>query len=132
MCAYNKLHTLECAVQPLGLILAYKSDFITNHAHILLNRNRTKHVYSIYSRKPPAEVHSILTGMGVELVIVEDAWCFKHHFKPGCAFAEVWDSEEPDNRHRPLFCHLLHSVTPPGFQLVFVNGHYRVLRLKGQ
>ena len=119
-------------MQLLGFILTCNSDLITNHTRILLDRNRTKHVYSIYSRKTPAEVHSILTGMGVEFVIVEDAWCFKHHSKPGCAFADVWGSEEPGSRHRLLFCQLLHSVTPPSFQLVFVNGHYQVLRVERQ
>lgn len=50
---------------------------------IIICRNRTKQVYSIFSRKPATEIHSILHGMGVDYVISEDGWCGKYRDKPG-------------------------------------------------
>lgn len=94
-----------------------------------LPRNRTKYVYMIYSRKPPMEVHSVLQGMGVKYVVVEDGWCSKQ-YRPGCAFHEVWDYEDTENRERPVFCELLRHTIPPPFLLVFENKTYRVLQVQ--
>ena len=91
-----------------------------------LARNRAKKVYTVFSRKPPSEIHSILHEMAVNYVIIEDAWCTKQ-YRPGCAFYEVWDEEDPDNRDRPVFCQLLHSHIPPLFKQVFLNKTYCVL-----
>ena len=91
-----------------------------------LARNRAKKVYTVFSRKPPSEIHSILREMAVNYAIIEDAWCRKQ-YRPGCAFYEVWDEEDPDNRDRPVFCQLLHSHIPPPFKQVFLNKTYRVL-----
>lgn len=57
---------------------------IVNHPHYedAGLRNRTKQVYTIFSRKPSSEVHSILRAMSVEYVIVEDGWCEKR-YRPG-------------------------------------------------
>lgn len=46
-------------------------------------RNRTKHVYTVFSRKPAPEIHAILHGMGVHYVICEDSWCRRTGYKPG-------------------------------------------------
>ena len=63
--------------------------------------------------------------MAVNYVIVEEVWCTKQ-YRPGCAFYEVWDVEDPANRDRPVFCQLLHDHIPPPFKQVFLNRTYRV------
>ena len=57
---------------------------IVNHPHYedAALRQRSKQVYTIFSRKPPGQVHSILRGMEVDYVIVEDWWCEKS-YRPG-------------------------------------------------
>ena len=42
---------------------------------VCVHRNRTKLVYSLFSRKSPSAVHAILRGLGVDYVISEDSWC---------------------------------------------------------
>lgn len=43
----------------------------------LLYRERTLKVYSIFSRQPPEQVYATLLGMGVDYVILDEAWCFQ-------------------------------------------------------
>ena len=95
-------------------------------SRLFLTRNCTKNMYTVFSWKSPSEIHSILHEMAVNYVIIEDAWCTKQYC-PGCAFYEVWDEEDPDNRDRPVFCQLLHSHIPPLFKQAFLNKTYRVL-----
>lgn len=40
-------------------------------------RNRTKLVYSLYSRKPVEEVVKNLETLGVEYVVLENSWCVR-------------------------------------------------------
>lgn len=85
-------------------------------------------VYTIYSRKPSTEVHSILRSLKVTHVVVEEAWCFKS-YRAGCSFREVWDHIDPANRDNPVFCEALAQDIPQEFKLVFENNSYRVLQL---
>ena len=52
---------------------------IVNHPHYedAGLRNRTHHVYQMYSRKPAEEIHRTLADMGVNYVIVEKTWCYQ-------------------------------------------------------
>lgn len=65
----------------LRLALVYISDDISSGCD--LYRNRTKHVYTIFSHKSPSEIHSILDGMGVDYVISEDGWCRRQRHVSG-------------------------------------------------
>ena len=85
-------------------------------------------MYTIYSRKPPEEVHSSLKGLGVTHVIVEDVWCNKR-YRPGCALHEVWDEVDPDNQQGSIFCQSIQDHIPSQFKLVFKNRSYWILQL---
>ncbi len=102
--------------------------FVTLCALLLTSyRARTKLVYSVYSRQPPSLVAASLRSLAVSHVIVEGVWCHKA-YKDGCSFGEVWDSEDPSNRHRPLFCDLIGQEID-GFKTVFRNNDYTVLEI---
>ena len=85
-------------------------------------------VYTIYSHKPSAEVHSTLKELGVTHVVVEDIWCAKQ-YRGGCAFHEVWNLIDPDNRDKPVFCDIIKENIPDQFKLVFKNPSYRILQV---
>ena len=54
---------------------------VVNHPHYEHSkvRRRTELVYQIYSRKSPEEIHSTLKSLKVEMVIVEDSWCYNRY-----------------------------------------------------
>ena len=58
-------------------------------------RERTKKVYTVFSRKIPSEVYKNLVSLKVEYLILSAPWCLTTT-RCGCALTEVWDIEEPD------------------------------------
>ena len=91
-------------------------------------RERTHCVYQIYSRKPPVVVHSTLTSLGVDYVIIEDTWCHQRS-REGCSMGEVWDLEDEKNRGNSLFCEVARRGVPKPFKKAFENDAYLVLRV---
>lgn len=85
-------------------------------------------MYSVYSRKPSAEIHSKLSQLLVTHVVVEQPWC-KKRIRRGCSLAEVWDEEDPINQGKPQFCQMILQTIPDQFKLVFSNDVYVVLQL---
>ena len=81
-------------------------DVVRKCAYACLLRIRTKLVYSMYSRKPPTEIHAILANMGVHFVIVDHSWCARD-YRLGCSLYQVWDIEDVMNRGRPTFCEMI-------------------------
>lgn len=62
-------------------------------------------------------------------MIIEGTWCHKT-YREGCWFGDVWDGEDPDNQGRPMFCELVEEGEElPGFEIVFKNKVYTVLKL---
>lgn len=53
----------------------------------LFYRERTKKVYSMYSRKPVEEVKQNLIDLQVDYAILEDSWCLRKT-RSGCNHAE--------------------------------------------
>ncbi|KAL5497342.1 hypothetical protein EMCRGX_G013803 [Ephydatia muelleri] len=117
---------------------------IVNHPHFEHSeaRIRTKLVYSMYSRRPPTEIHAILANMGVHFVIVDHSWCARD-YRLGCSLYQVWDIEDVMNRGRPAFCEMIsdqkmirdqdvvpHRDTVLPFTEVFQNKQYHVLKVQ--
>ncbi|XP_052093722.1 probable C-mannosyltransferase DPY19L1 [Mytilus californianus] len=103
---------------------------IVNHPHYedAGLRERTKKVYSMYSRKPAEELKRLMKEMKVNYVILEDSWCNRRS-KPGCQMAEIWDLEDRKNRGKEPLCSILQRDPKPYFKTVFKNAVYSVLKL---
>ncbi|CAL1546396.1 unnamed protein product [Lymnaea stagnalis] len=103
---------------------------IVNHPHYedIGLRERTKLVYSIYSRKPLQEVKANLDKLGVKFIILEDPWCSQRS-KQGCSLPEIWDIEDIENRGKQAACHKIKKNPQPFFKPVFRNQGYHVYQL---
>ncbi|XP_072268333.1 protein C-mannosyl-transferase DPY19L1 isoform X2 [Pyxicephalus adspersus] len=103
---------------------------IVNHPHYedAGLRERTKRVYSMYSRKPSKEVKKILMKMGVHYFILEDGWCTRRT-RTGCTMSEIWDIEDPANAGKAPLCSVLAKESLPHFATVFENNVYKVLKI---
>ncbi|CAJ0578505.1 unnamed protein product, partial [Mesorhabditis spiculigera] len=79
---------------------------ITNHPHYedVGIRERTLKVYSMFSKKPIAEVHAMLKGMGMNYFIFQTMNCAPHHARAECSYRSMWDLHDPTNRNRPSLC----------------------------
>jgi len=105
---------------------------IVNHPHYEDTglRERTKKVYSVFSRRNPAEVHKTLVDLKVEYLVLTKPWCLTTSMN-GCAITEAWDKEEPalkENARKPL-CPRLFKNTPSPFVKLFQNEEYVILRV---
>ena len=104
---------------------------IVNHPHYEDSgvRERTKKVYTVFSRKTPSEVHKHLTDLRVDYMVLSNAWCLTTE-RHGCALTEVWDNEEPEKKVKSSpVCPILWKKTPMPFVKVFQNSDYVVLRV---
>jgi len=102
---------------------------IVNHPHFedVGSRERTKKVYTVYSRRSPKEVHNILTDMKVDYLVLSRPWCLSVS-RGGCAITELWDLEDNENKHRSPVCPQLWKKPGP-FARVFSNSEYQLLQL---
>ncbi|XP_037804782.1 probable C-mannosyltransferase DPY19L1 [Penaeus monodon] len=103
---------------------------IANHPHYEHAglRERTKKVYSVYSRRSAETVYETLLSMKVNYVVLEETWCLRKN-RPGCGMVDLWDVEEPQNRHKPSLCPRLFHRSPAPFHRVFDNGMFVVLQV---
>merc|ERR1719309_887997 len=105
---------------------------IVNHPHYedVGIRDRTKKVYTVFSRMSKEEVHRNLVGLKVEYLILHAGWCLSVE-RNGCALTEVWDQEDPSlkNQGREPLCPQLWHKTPLPFVKMFKNKEYAVLRV---
>ncbi|XP_071454391.1 protein C-mannosyl-transferase DPY19L1 [Hetaerina americana] len=105
---------------------------IVNHPHYedAGLRERTKKVYSVFSRKTIPVVYKTLLLMKVDYVVLEESWCFGAS-KSGCSMTDIWDVEDPDSKNRPPVCPVLFRLVPDPypFRRVFVNDDYAVLQV---
>ncbi|KAE9419640.1 hypothetical protein Angca_009801 [Angiostrongylus cantonensis] len=85
---------------------------IVNHPHYedAGIRDRTKKVYSMFSRKPLSEVHEVLKKMGVNYFIFQVFNCAPDPVRPYCAYRGMWDEEDKENLERVSNCDLLHAA----------------------
>ncbi|KAG7258396.1 hypothetical protein CRUP_001560 [Coryphaenoides rupestris] len=103
---------------------------IVNHPHYedAGLRERTKMVYSMYSRMSGETVKSNLMQLGVQYFVLEDSWCTRRT-RPGCSMPEIWDVEDPQNAGKVPFCSLVTRDARPHFNTVFHNSIYKVLKV---
>ncbi|XP_067837929.1 dpy-19-like 1, like isoform X2 [Heptranchias perlo] len=104
---------------------------IVNHPHYedAGLRERTKHVYAMYSRKSAEEVKNGLLRLGVDYFIFEDSWCLRKT-RPGCSMPEIWDVEDLQNVRKTPLCSILSKSPAPHFTPVFQNDVYKVFKIK--
>lgn len=102
---------------------------IINHPHYedANLRERTKKVYTLFSRKSIEEVHKILKSVGAQYIVLERQWCFGQT-REGCRMVDIWDTEDPDNMENESVCQRLFVGASP-FIRVFGNDEYSVLKL---
>uniref|UniRef100_A0A8R1I1F4 C-mannosyltransferase dpy-19 n=1 Tax=Caenorhabditis japonica TaxID=281687 RepID=A0A8R1I1F4_CAEJA len=81
---------------------------IVNHPHYehVGIRERTLKVYSMFSKKPIAEVHQVLKSMGVDYFIFQLMNCANDVKRPECVYRGMWDEEDPANSGRTSLCDL--------------------------
>ncbi|XP_057689573.1 dpy-19-like 1, like [Corythoichthys intestinalis] len=103
---------------------------IVNHPHYedAGLRERTKLVYSMYSRMSADTVKSNLNKLGVDFFVLEDSWCTRRT-RPGCSMPEIWDVEDPQNKGKIPLCTLISRHSQPHFTTVFANHIYKVLKV---
>ncbi|KAJ1350897.1 hypothetical protein KIN20_006811 [Parelaphostrongylus tenuis] len=85
---------------------------IANHPHYedAGIRDRTKKVYSMFSKKPIDEVYDVLKKMGVNYFIFQLFNCAPDLVRPHCAYRGMWDEVDKENLKRVSNCDLLHAA----------------------
>ncbi|XP_047455192.1 dpy-19-like 1, like isoform X2 [Mugil cephalus] len=103
---------------------------IVNHPHYedAGLRERTKLVYSMYSRMSGETVKRNLMKLGVDFFVLEDSWCTRRT-RPGCSMPEIWDVEDPQNVGKVPLCNHMSRNSRPHFTTVFSNDIYKVLKV---
>lgn len=103
---------------------------IVNHPHYEHSgiRERTKLIYTIYSKRDAQEIFNNLRRLQVQYIIMEDIWCNKQ-YRQGCAFHDIYLMDFPQDKNQPIFCLLVTKKIPPQFKEVFINKNYQVLQL---
>ncbi|EFP06297.1 CRE-DPY-19 protein [Caenorhabditis remanei] len=81
---------------------------IINHPHYehVGIRERTLKVYSMFSKKPVAEVHKTMKEMGVNYFVFQLMNCSNDERRPECVYRGMWDEEDPKNSARTSLCDL--------------------------
>ncbi|XP_062842123.1 dpy-19-like 1, like isoform X2 [Trichomycterus rosablanca] len=103
---------------------------VVNHPHYedAGLRERTKLVYSMYSRKSAEQVKKNLMKLQVDYFILEESWCTRRT-RPGCSMPEIWDVEDPGNAGKTPLCTLMGRDSRPHFTTIFQNHIYKILRV---
>lgn len=104
---------------------------IVNHPHYEHAglRERTRKVYSVYSRRTPSELHAIISSLQAQYLVLGYQWCHRH-MRPGCGLTDIWDTIEGKQQDRQPVCATLEgSLNPMPFKRVFTNEEYTILKL---
>ncbi|KAL7020399.1 hypothetical protein ACKWTF_011511 [Chironomus riparius] len=116
-------------------------------AHILLSTNRpivnhplieypemierTKSLYSIFSKRQSTDVYNQLVKLRVQYVVIPYESCFIAS-KDGVRLIDIFDYIEPENYDKKAFCVSLFQKSNPSFMKVFENVKYIVIQIFSQ
>ncbi|KAG5673624.1 hypothetical protein PVAND_003653 [Polypedilum vanderplanki] len=106
---------------------------ITNHPLIEYPDmiERTKSLYSIFSKRQSTEVYNQLVKLRVQFVVIPYESCFLSS-KDGVRLIDIFDYIEPENYDKKAFCVSLFQKTNPTFLKVFENVKYIVIQIFSQ
>ena len=137
MCEYTAMRMcvhVYCCMYVCACVLLYvcvcMCTVVCMCVHVY--RQRTKEVYTIYSRKSMEEVHRSLLRLQVTHVVVEPPWC-REQGKSNCPLPHVWDLEDHAHWRHPTFCSQVlnyNNISTLYFDIVFHNDFYTVLQVK--
>lgn len=115
-------HILLCTKRP-----------IVNHPLIEYPEmiERTKSLYSIFSKRTSTEVYNQLVKLRVQYVVIPYETCFLAS-KDGVRLIDIFDYIEPENYDKKAFCVSLFQKTNPTFLKVFENMKYIVIQIFSQ
>ncbi|KAJ6637254.1 C-mannosyltransferase dpy-19 like [Pseudolycoriella hygida] len=105
---------------------------VVNHSRLeFFNmRERTKLVYSMFSRQPYTQIYNQLSRLEVQYIIAPLKECVSP--KRRCKILDIWDDIEPENRGNVPLCAELLKKSNPNFLRVFMNEEYFILKLFSQ
>ncbi|KAG4078203.1 hypothetical protein HA402_002255 [Bradysia odoriphaga] len=105
---------------------------VVNHSRLeFFNmRERTKLVYSMFSKQPYTQIYNQLSRLEIQYIIVPFNECIST--KRSCKILDIWDNIEPENRDNIPLCAELFKKSNPNFLRVFMNEEYFILKLFSQ
>lgn len=92
---------------------------------------RTKSLYSIFSKRLSTEIYNQLVKLRVQYVVISYESCFVGS-KEGLRLIDIFDYFEPDNYDKKAFCVSLFQKHNPTFLKVFENVKYIVIQIFSQ
>lgn len=93
--------------------------------------DRTKSLYSIFSKKLSTEIYNNLVKLRVQYVVVSYDSCFVGSSE-GVRLIDIFDYLDPDNYEKKAFCVSLFQNHNPTFLKVFENVKYIVIQIFSQ
>lgn len=93
--------------------------------------DRTKSLYSIFSKRLPTEIYNNLVKLRVQFVVVSYDSCFLGSSE-GLRLIDIFDYLDPDNYDKKAFCVSLFQNNNPTFLKVFENVKYIVIQIFSQ
>lgn len=92
---------------------------------------RTKSLYSIFSKRLSTEIYNQLVKLRVQYVVISYESCFVGS-KEGLRLIDIFDYLEPENYDKKAFCMSLFQKNNPTFLKVFENVKYIVIQIFSQ
>jgi C-mannosyltransferase DPY19L len=93
--------------------------------------DRTKSLYSIFSKRLSTEIYNNLVKLRVQYVVVSYDSCFLGSSE-GVRLIDIFDYLDPDNYEKKAFCVSLFQNNNPTFLKVFENVKYIVIQIFSQ
>lgn len=92
---------------------------------------RTKNLYSIYSKRSSTDIYNTLVKLRVQYVVISYESCFIGS-KDGIRLIDIYDYFESENYDKKAFCMSMFQKNNPTFLKVFENVKYIVIQIFSQ